>query len=249
MLFLLGYLLYSWKSNFSEFLKRIRIAIPFGLAFLILIKVLGFENRVMVAGLFICLLLLLKTSNWKTHFWAVLIPASIFIILTKFLLIPILDPGNPHEIGYLGEFLCYISIMPVVSFFLLYMSKVEESETPDIKAILVRSVKFGIAICILLEATTFIGIRREISLPTGLIANSLLSILFLVFCYKYDLFLIERKKDSKTKPNNICECCGKTGLSQELLFKIDSGQRVCAACLAKMDDKQETETGDSHLIL
>lgn len=238
MVFLLSYLLYSWKSKFSEFLKRIRIAIPFGLAFLIFIRVLGFENRAMVVGVFICLLLLLKTTNWKTHFEAVLIPASIFIILLKFLLIPLLSPGSPPKNVYLGVFFLAISGMPILSFYSLYMSKVLDSKTLDMKVILVRSVKFSIAACILVGTTIFVSNydRQYLSFPIQLIINTLLAILFLVVCYKFDLFLIERKNIWKTERAGECECCGKRDLPQELLFKIDSGQRVCADCLAKMDN-------------
>lgn len=34
----------------------------------------------------------------------------------------------------------------------------------------------------------------------------------------------------------VCNCCGKDGIPQELLFKINSGQQLCATCRKEMDN-------------
>jgi hypothetical protein len=200
-LFLLGYVLHSWKSNMSEFLKRIRVTIPFALMFLIFIKIMGFGNRGSItAGLIVCILLLFKTPNWKRHFAAILIPATIFIILFRFLLIP-LDRAE----GSLLEVTFYVTcIMPILSFFLLYMSKLEHAETPALRPILVRTVKFSIAVSLFFAAFLILSDffdKQEISLPIQILVSSLLTIFFAGVCYKFDLFLVERKK----KKNRVDE--------------------------------------------
>lgn len=205
--FLFGYLFYSWKSNIAEFLKRIRLAAPFALMFLVLIAIVGHGNiRNISSGLLICILLLLKTPNWKQHFSVILIPASIIVILARFLLIPLMDFDNSSEgvlLRVAFSFACFISIF---NFYSLYISKVIEDDIPDLKAILVKSIKFSITLSLFLAAVLallVIGDKQGISLPMQILANSLLAISFLVISYKFDLSLIERKKSKKE--NRISE--------------------------------------------
>ena len=46
----------------------------------------------------------------------------------------------------------------------------------------------------------------------------------------------KKKASSKKSKADICNGCGKGDMPQELLFKIDSGQQLCAACLKEMDN-------------
>ena len=88
---LLGYILYAWKCDFPELLKRFARAIPFALLFSVLVQTLEIARFWAVAlGIMLCLVLLFKTPNWRQHFFAILIPAYLFIIcsflkLTDFL--------------------------------------------------------------------------------------------------------------------------------------------------------------------
>ena len=199
VVFLFGYVLYSWKSNLSEFLKRVCISIPFALIFSVLAKTLGHDIYAsLLAGMFISILLLLKTPNWKKHFVAILIPSSVFIILAKFYFTPRLE--SP-EASFATTGLILFGIMLILSFLLLYSFKLlEQDKPPDLKAIMIRSVKFGVAISMFFVVYLVfedVGDRLELSFPVHLFLNMLLTILFFVICYIFDLFLIERKKRSK----------------------------------------------------
>ena len=156
------------------------------------------------AGWIICVLLLFKTSSWKRHFCAILIPASIFIILFRFLLIPSYDLEGPAEVPFLRAVVLIVSFTPISSFFLLYVSKLVHTETPDLRAILIRTVKFSIAVILFFAAFLILrdfGYKQGISRPVRLLFISLLAICFLVICYIFDCSLIERKK----KGNRISE--------------------------------------------
>ena len=196
--FLLGYVLHSWKSDISEFLKRIRVTIPFALVFLIFIRITGHGSlRSIFAGLFVCILLLFKTPNWKRHFTAILIPVIISVILLKFLVIPLHNLDMPAEGSFLMTTFYVACFVPIVSFLSLYMSKLEPAETPHLKPILVRTIKFTIASEIFFATFLVlddIGNKKGLSLSFQLVINSLLAICFLVICYVFDLSLIERKK-------------------------------------------------------
>ena len=256
---LLGYILYVWKSDTPELLRRLIRAIPFVLMFLVLIKATGIKIFWSIAlGVMLCLFLLFKTPNWKKHFLALLTPAFLSLIFLKFFIIPF---HESQDISFAKPILLGVGFVLLYSFPALYLSKLGPTKTPDLKPILVRSIKFDVAVSLFFAAFLFLnGPGNRLSLspssPVRLLMSIFLSILFLFICYKFDILLVERTKTSKkrnmlserweelnnsadkTKPNGVCECCGKTGLPQELLFKIDSGQRVCAACLAKMDSKQ-----------
>ncbi len=202
IVFFLGYELYSWKSNLSEFLKRVFISIPFAILFSILAKVLGYDiYQSLLAGMFISILLLLKAPNWKKHFAAILIASCAFIISAKFYFAPL---DESQEISFPKQGLIFWGFMLTLSFFLLYISKVLNTFKPDLKAILIRSVKFSITVSLFFAAFLILNDfsdKQGISLSIQILANSLLSICFLVICYIFDLSLIERKK----KKNRISE--------------------------------------------
>jgi hypothetical protein len=250
VLFYLGYVLYLWKFKLSEFLKRLSISIPFAMMFSVFVKLLGYDIYwSTLAGMFCSVMLLLKTTNWKKHFVVILIASCAFSIFgTLFFSYS----GELQVISFAYQGFILLGLVLIFSFLLLYLEKtVKEERLPDLKAIFIRSLKFSIALCLFFFVYLVLNFYDRLSLPYSvqLMVNTLLSILFLVVCYRFNLLLIERKELSekkflsgfwnalhnlqgKTKSNGVCECCGKP-TPQELLFKADSDQWVCAACLAK----------------
>ena len=204
-LFLLGYLLYSWKSNMSEFLKRLLLAVPFALMLSIFIKIMRFPSRVIiVVGLLTYILLLFKTPNWKQHFSAILIPASIFIIVSKFVLSPLPDLDKPMSSALLRAIFSIACIMPILCFFSLYMYKLVYTDTLNLRVILIRAVKSSIAVilfCAIFFILNAICDQLGISFLIQFMAYSVLTIFFLVIVHIFDLSLIEREK----KKNRISE--------------------------------------------
>ena len=201
VVFLFGYLLYSWKSDMHTFLKRFLFSIPFALCLLIFIHVMGYGNsRTMIAGLFVSLLLLFKTPDWKRHYAAILIPFFIFIILLKFVVLPLLYLSKSTEGSPLRVAVAFTSVTPILSFSMLYISKLLYKSAIEWRAILIRSIKFSIAVSVFFTMyliLTNVGNQVSLSLPVQLLLNTLLSISFLVIGYKFDLLLVERKKTTK----------------------------------------------------
>ena len=202
-LFLLGYVRFSWKSNMAELLKRVRFAIPLALIVSIFTIIMRFDSFIgMTAGLFTFILLLFKTSNCKQHFSVIMTLALASVIMLKFL--QILFPADGGQMTYplLRSTLLLACCLPILNFLSLYMSKLLKAETPALRPILVRTVKFSIVVSLFFAIFLIlsdIGDERGISLPIQILVSSLLSIFFLVICYIFDLSLIERKK----KPKNI----------------------------------------------
>ncbi len=203
IVFLFGYLLYSWKSDMHTFLKRILISIPFALILLVFIQVMGYGKQMTMLSVFlISLFLLFKTSDWKRHYAAILIPMFVFIILLKFVVLPLVDITKSTEGSVLRIAIAITSVAPILSFSSLYISKLVYTSTIDFKAIIIRSIKFSVVVSVFITMYFIlnnIGNRVSLSLPIQLLLNTLLAASFLALCYKYDLLLIERKKTPKKR--------------------------------------------------
>jgi hypothetical protein len=246
VIFYWGYALYLWKFNLPAFLKRLSISIPFATMFSVFIAVLGYDLYLStLAGMFCSIMLLLRTTNWKKHFIVTLVSSCASSIL-----------GTLHlyrsGLGIIS-YATFFGFMLINSFLLLYLAKiVKDGKIPNLKDLFIRSLKFSCALslllCIYLVLNFNLYNRLELSFPVQLLANTLLSILFVAVTYKFDLFLFKQKDikrnilgvwgnalnglKGKTRSISICECCGKA-LPRELLFKNDSDKWVCAVCLRK----------------
>lgn len=216
VIFYLGYVLYSWKSNLSEFLKRFSISIPFAMMFSVFIKVLVYDIYLStLAGMFFSILLLLKTPNWKKHIVVILIASCVYsIFLTLFLRLS--NPWDELQVNsfviegftlFAIEGFTFLGLVLIHSFLLLYLAKiVKEERIPDLKPIFIRSLKFSVALSLVFSVYLVLNFHDRLSLPfpIQLLVNTLLTILFIVIAYKFDLLLIERKKWPK-KRNRIDE--------------------------------------------
>jgi len=205
VIFYLGYILYSWKSNLSGFLNRLSISVPFGMMFSVFIMVLGYDIYwSTLAGMFCSLLLLLKTTNWKKHFVIIMVSSCLCGIFgTLFFSYS----GELQVISFAKQGLLLMGVVLIHSFLLLYLAKtVKEEKIPDVKVIFIRSLKFSVALSLFFFVYLVLNFYDRLSLPFSvqLPVNTLLAILFIAIAYKFDLFLIEQKKLSK---NNILRKC------------------------------------------
>lgn len=201
IIFSWGFELYSWKSDLSEFLRRVYISIPFAIMFSVLVKVLGYDfYQSLLAGMFISILLLLKTPDWKKHFVAILIASCVFVIVAKFFFMPW---DGLQVISFAKQGVIFFGFILTQSFFLLYLAEVfKQAKTPDLKPVIMRSVKFSLFISIffaLYLTSNHIGNRLELNLPVQLFINTVIAILFLLIGYRFDLLLVERKKWPKKR--------------------------------------------------
>lgn len=208
VIFYLGYVLYSWKSNLSEFLKRFSISIPFAMMFSVFIKVLGYDIYLStLAGMFFSILLLLKTPNWKKHFVVILIASCVYSI-SETLFLRLSNPWDELQVNSFAiEGFAFLGLVLTYSFLLLYLGEIViEERIPDLKAIFIRSLKFSVALSLVVSVYLVLNFHDRLSLPfpIQLLVNTLLPILFIVIAYKFDLLLIERKKWHK-KRNRIDE--------------------------------------------
>jgi len=63
-------LLWSWRNKKTDFIKRCILAVPFGPLFFIVSRIIGFDMVLSIyAGILIFLFLVVKTANWKQHFF------------------------------------------------------------------------------------------------------------------------------------------------------------------------------------
>jgi len=199
ILFLSGYLLYSWKSNMAELFKRIRIAIPLAL-FTSIFAVILFDRvnipvRLINCGLFMLFLLLLKTPDCKQHFTVIMTLVLTFAIALKFL--QFISPAEGEKDSYLRATLPFVYILPLALFFSFYMSKVIKGRPFAISSVMFKALKFFIAISVFLSLFMLLAIFGKewgITLPIQLLASSLLSIPLVVVCYRLDLYPTGEKK-------------------------------------------------------
>jgi hypothetical protein len=202
--FWLGYMFYLWRPDLAGFLKRVLIAIPFALIFAIFVIIVTRTLAISVSALSVYLFLLYKTTSWKQHFSVTLILASILVVALKFSF-AVLDSPITKEMSIYGYFFYMASILFVGAFYGIYLQKVKDCETIDLRPVLVRTLKSAGAFCLYFAVwLTFqvFSMRYRISLSINLIVSGVLTIVFLTTIYLLDLFPIERKK-KKSKLNEL----------------------------------------------
>jgi hypothetical protein len=191
-----SYMLYLWRADLAGFLKRVLIAIPFALIFAIFVIIVTRTLAISVFALSVYLFLLYKTPSWKQHFSVTLILASILAVALKFSY-AVLDSLITKEMSIYRNFFPMASIVFIGFFYGLYLLKVKDGETVDLRAVLIRTLKSAGAFCLYFAVWLTLqefSKRYRISLSINLIVSGVLTIVFLVICYLFDLMPIERKK-------------------------------------------------------
>jgi len=196
VIFWLGYMLYWWRADLSGFLKRVLIAIPFALLFAVFLIILTGTLAISFFAISVYFFLTYKTPSWKQHFSVTLILASILAVALKFSY-AILNPLIPQEMSIYRNFFYMVSIVFVVFFYGIYLRKVKDGETVDLRVILIRMLKFITVFSLYTAAWLTLqqfGERYGISLSINSIVSCVLTIVFLGICYLFDILPIERKK-------------------------------------------------------
>jgi len=151
-------------------------------------------------------------------------------------------------------------IMVVWCFYGYYHNQLSRTQkTPQWRPLLVKSIKRAGALflpVLVFFISQMVCEHYDASLTISLMVSSLIPLCFIVVWYKLGWFsdknsteneskesghegLLDNSKkkvSSKKSRAGICDCCGKDEIPQEMLFKIDSGQQLCAACLKEMDN-------------
>ena len=132
--------------------------------------------------------------------------------------------------------------IPLLTFYMAYLNDITSKELMDFRQLFMKSIKFAIALLLAFYSLLLSDQLCEhyhVSFAISFGISILIALGFLGFC---KLFNIKHPVASDASENitnaklvGECECCGKMGIPQELLFKIDSKQRVCAGCLVKME--------------
>jgi hypothetical protein len=228
-------MLWSWRNAKTELIKRCILAVPFVISLIIIGKLFGFGTLFSVyIGMLLLLCLLIKTDNWKLHLIITFTTSLVLTFLNVYL-----GYGAPTQYK---PFIISAVAIPIGTFYLAYLSAIVSKEPVKFRRLFANSIKFAIALLSMLYLLVLswqLCRHYNISFAISFGISALIALGFLGFCRLFNIKHpaasdIQESNLKKTKRTNECECCGKAGLPQELLFKIDSGQRVCADCLKNM---------------
>jgi hypothetical protein len=236
----------SWKDNKKELLNRTILATPFVLLIVVLsILTLSkfnsttiFHNNTIYYdfGMLSFFGLMARTNQLKRHYVITLATAVVCFIAIQIFV-------RSERSGW-GVYIAFGCGLPAMVFYSAYCKRLYENSNVEIRPLAMESIKFAGAIFLLLVSfitALLLCDYYHLGYVIPFIISILLSLGFLGACKFFNIrdpaaSGEPESRVKKTKRAGECECCGKIGLPQELLFKIDSGQRICAACLAKIDN-------------
>jgi hypothetical protein len=232
-------LLWEWRDNLPEFFKRCILAIPFAIIPAITGTLIGFTTRNgCILGGVTFLLLILKTRLWKRHFLISVVASIIFTFFFAIMRFQKLHPGAQN----LGKLVAIFGLALI--FAGLYFSYLCVVNSRDLKAAYPFTMKLlpflGVSYVafILVFINQIASERYHINFAVSFSISVLIAIAFWWVCkiLKLNVPVPNNGQNSPkvTAYDDHCESCGKRGIPQELLFRIESGQKLCAACLAQM---------------
>jgi len=238
------YSLWSWKNK-KELFKRWLLALPLGILATILLSFTGLGAYFSyIGGLLLFILLTRETKNFKQDYvvglcvWTVLI---IMLAVLYSLIKPTQTAPTKSEIYIL--YIVMGGIITVSVFYDAYDGFSRANGVFEWKPIVAKSA-MRIGMIFLLFALFIISDRLckhfNVGFEISFGISVLIAVVFFVFLRFFNIknpAYVVASKSTVKKANYAgeCECCGKTGISQDLLFKIDSGQRVCVGCLVNME--------------
>jgi len=251
--FIVVYLLYEWKNK-VELIKRCILAGPFVPIFAIVFRIAGFETVVSSHfGIIIFLFLVMKTDNWKRHFFITLMTAVIFTFLLAYLRQhEDLEDLNVYEI-----FVIFGLGWPFAVFYGAYLVAIGSQKTIELRPLLGKAIMFAGATFLLLVLFTishFSFRHRRFGFWISFMISVLLSLGFLGFCYRFKLsasdssvnkfidklkmrFYLFRGKDEKTDKAGKCAFCGRSIYSSEVSHTIKE-HTVCGQCYKKIEEEK-----------
>ncbi|MHC4706569.1 MAG: hypothetical protein ACYS8I_05730 [Planctomycetota bacterium] len=230
-------LLWSWWKEKAEFIKRCILAAPFGPLFFIVSRIIGFDMVLSIyAGIFIFLLLVIKTANWKQHFFITLITAGILTTLVASLKH---DDRNVYK-GYTIFALAF----PFVIFYAAYLGAIGLQKTIRLRHIAVKSIVLSGALLLvftLLLISHFSFRHHRFGFWISFMISVLLSLCLLGFCYRFKISLsdssVSNKNDEKTNNAGKCALCGRSIYSSEVSHAVKD-RTVCGQCYKKIEQEK-----------
>jgi len=185
-LFFILYLLWVWKNNKVEFIKRCILAAPFAPLLAIAFRTVGFDMVVSIyAGIAVFLLLIMKAANWKQHF---------LIILTTVLVLTILLTYIRHS--NFNEHMTYVILvifciaLPFVVLYAAYLYPKDLQKTMELRPIAFKLVKFAGAcfLALVLFIISHVICRYyQISFAISFMISVLIALGFLGLCKLFDI--------------------------------------------------------------
>lgn len=255
-------LLYEWKNKF-ELVKQCALAAPFATLLSIVVKVVGFDMDTSIyAGIIIFLFLVMKTDNWKRHFFITSMTALVFTFLFAYL-----QQHLRH--GDLSEYRAYIIFglgWPFGAFYVAYLGAIRPQKTIELRPLLRKASKFAGATFLLL--TLFLISHKlcrhyRLGLAISFTISVLLSLGFLGGCYWFKInlsdssvsnknneitnkkfldelkkrFYVFRGKNEKTDKVGKCEFCGRPICSSDVSHAIKD-HTICEQCYKKIEEEK-----------
>lgn len=224
------YTLWSWRNQKLVFVKRCFLAFPIALLLAIAIKFIRPKDDYhfpLYVGIGLFLILTIKTPNWKMHFLIISVLSIFCMLLSLYYL-----HGTFKYRGYIIG----VASIPICHFYFSYLLSVLSQKPVKFRYVLALAGTTTLAVFLLLLSYAF-RLYYNISFKILFIISCLIGLgLWLVFRYIIAKGFTQ-VAGKKAKQSTGCDCCDRIDISQELLFKIDSGQQLCAHCLKEMDGK------------
>lgn len=212
-LFIIVYLLYTWKNKF-ELVKRCILAAPFAPLSSIVFKVVGFETHFSIlVGIGIFLFMVIKIDDWKRHFVITLLAAVPFAFLL--VLLRWRDSNEYLEISEYKVYVIFGLTLPFIVFYAAYLSIIDLQKTVVLRPLAVRSLKFTVAL--ILFFSLFVMSEKfcrhyQLGLAISLMISILISLCFVGVCYVFKIGLSESpgsQKDNKIGDEGFLETTKK----------------------------------------
>ena len=245
------YSIWSWKDK-RELFKRYVLALPFSLLTVVLLSLTVLDlSSSSGMGVLMFILLTIGKENSKQYFVVRLVTGAILISLLAILITLIKNtmgmPLNesPKSMKIYTAFVVTGLVIAALVFYETYCTLSSRSEkVSKWRPVIVRSVMFAGAISLFFAVFIIsdnLCERFNIGFWISFAISVLIALGFLGVCKLFNVkhpvsYHVSKTTINKINQADVCGCCGKTGIQQEFLFKIDSGQRLCADCLKKMND-------------
>lgn len=190
------YLLWVWKDK-TEFAKRCFLAVPFALLFTSFFKIIGFELGLSIRmGIVLFFFLVLKRDNWKQHFAITLITAIVLAIVFAYFRYNVINNQmKVYKIYIMGG----ISWLFIV-FYSAYSAAGSTNRPIELRYLLWKSFKFFVVsyiFFVLFMISQSLYRRYRFSPMIPWMISGLLSLIFLLVVYRFNLGFSERSKSKK----------------------------------------------------
>ncbi|MCJ7691945.1 MAG: hypothetical protein MUO22_00825 [Sedimentisphaerales bacterium] len=252
-------LLWSWRKEKAGFIKQCILAVPFGPLFFIVSRIIGFDIVLSIyAGIFIFLLLVIKTANWKQHFFITLITAGILTAFVAYL--------KHNEQNLYKGYTIFALAFPFVIFYAAYLGALGSQKTIQLRHLAVTSLMLSGALLLVvtLFLISYFSFRsHRFGFWITFMISVLLSLCLLGFCYHFKIglsggsvsnenseitnkkfigrlkkvFCVFRDKDEKADKVGKCALCERSIYNSGVSHVIKD-HTICEQCYKKIQEEK-----------